>query len=339
MSSSREAQSKARVRRLTRDILEMKDGVYQAGLSEVHMRKLLPMDYRALCEGLASDEELAGYFYDKLRYEYRPSTKGKTQFTVYRNEPFHNGMVEKISGHVRLWLNDLIHHRVEGIPNGRDGKRIIEIARKINPLGGTPIMLDGNQLYPDCSYRYGSAADTQYPNMVVEVAWSQKPYRLRERVRELIQKSGGKIRTVVGLNFHGTWRVWEKLKGQVGRPHAPRRGPVDAIVFRAVFDEATSLALLDEEGQPIVTETPYTFCNERGKVNVAQQLRLRLGDFVPEEVLRTTIKGKALRGVELTIDAQTLMGYYDDVLLDQKVFDDNYKHDKGNKKRKRDVEN
>ncbi|TGJ78990.1 hypothetical protein E0Z10_g9774 [Xylaria hypoxylon] len=287
----RDAQSKVRIGRLTSEIQQIRDGAYPSGSSEVSRRKLLPIDYRALIESLALNEDLAGYFYDKIR--------------------------------------------VEGVPTGRDGKRIVEIARKINSLGTTPIKFDGSQLHPDCSYRYGSAADTQHPNMVVEVAWSRQPCKLRIRARELIHKSGGEIRTVVGLNFHGTWKIWETLKNQLDHPNRPHRGPVDAIVFRAVFDHETSQALFDSEGQPMITETPYVFCNEYGKIDLSQQLRLELEDFVPEGVLRTNIKGKSLRSVELVIDTLTLMRYYDELLADQKVFDENDKSEKGNKKRKR----
>ncbi|KAI0535166.1 hypothetical protein GGR58DRAFT_519626 [Xylaria digitata] len=336
----RETQSKDRVGRLTRELQQMKDGVYQPGSSEILQRKLLPIDYKALLDSFELNSELAGYIYDKIRYEYRPSTKGKAQFSVYRNDPFHNGMVENISGHVRLWLNDLIHRRVEGIPTGRDGKRIVEIARNIKSLGTTPITFDETQIHPDCSYRYGSAADTQYPNMVVEVAWSQHAAKLRDRARELIHKSGGDIRTVVGLNFHGTWKIWKKLKHQLGNPKMPARGPVDTIVFRASFDPVTGQTILDTDGQPMVTETYRMFCNEHGKVDLGQQLRLELEDFLPEVVLRKDIKGKALRSVELILDSPTLMRYYDELLMDQKALEDHNKSEKSektSKKRKRET--
>ncbi|KAF2967674.1 hypothetical protein GQX73_g5897 [Xylaria multiplex] len=321
-SRRRETQTKDRVARLTRDLVQMKDGMYQNGTSEILQRKLLPIDYEALLRSFELNTELAGYIYDKLR-----------------NDPFHDGMVEYISGHVRLWLYDVVNCRVEGIPTGRDGKRIVEIVRNIHSLGTTPITLDESQVHPDCSYRYGSAADSQYPNIVVEVAWSQHATKLRTRAKELIHKSGGKIRTVVGLNFHGTWKIWEKLKHQLGNPKKSHRGPVDTIVFRASFDHITGQTILDANGEPMVTETHRIFCDENGKVDPDQKLRLELEDFLPEEVLRKDIKGKALRSVDLVIDSPTFMHYYDQMLADQKALEDhNNPPETKSKKRKREMQ-
>ncbi len=119
-------------------------------------------------------------------------------------------------------------------------------------------------LRADCSYRY-IPAETHQPGLVVEVAWSQPTKKLRKKAKEFIQEIGGGIRTVVGLDFSGTYDTWDKIKDQWDRTGTPQRGPACVFVWRAVFDRQTGEISLDDEGQPKITESTHVFCNVHGR--------------------------------------------------------------------------
>ncbi|KAI0487704.1 hypothetical protein F4859DRAFT_465968 [Xylaria cf. heliscus] len=244
------------------------------------------------------------------RYEYRPSPRGRGQFTIYMNSPFHAGIAESINRHMIRWLDSLIDNRDKGIPNGHDTTEMRQLAESIDSLGATMIKLGGKHLRGDCSYMKGPATAESQPSLVVLVGWSQASRKLTARARELIHDSNGRIRTVVGLDFNPTWAIWETLRNQLDDPAACHRGPMNAFVFRAVFDHRSGRAVLDAKGQPQIRETWYDFCDGDGKANLEQRLRLKLEDFVPEEVLKANdIKRKVLHDVQLVLDASTLMRF------------------------------
>lgn len=56
-----------------------------------------------------------------------------------------------------------------------------------------------NKNSPDKSYRH--RACPEYPGLVIEVAWSQRPLELHKLAKRYIQRSNGRIRTVVGINI------------------------------------------------------------------------------------------------------------------------------------------
>ncbi|KAI8945157.1 hypothetical protein F4801DRAFT_569383 [Xylaria longipes] len=172
------------------------------------------------------------------------------------NSTLHEGMVSDINRCVERWLE-----RIEENSRGEYGTRTVETAGKIKSLGAAVIPLGEKTLRADCSYWYVLSGSVRL-GMVVEVAWSQSTKKLRNKAIEFIQESGGDIRTVVGLDFSGTYDVWDKVKDQWDRTRISQRGPASVFVWRAVFDRRTGKAVLDDDGQPKITESVHVFSNE-----------------------------------------------------------------------------
>ncbi|KAI1426090.1 hypothetical protein F5Y12DRAFT_794818 [Xylaria sp. FL1777] len=316
-----EALSTSRVDNLIGLIRDIDNGIPQEGRPEVITKKILPGDYRALLISLGnSDDDVSGFFHEALRYEYRPSITGITQFTIRMNSPFHEGMVVDINRCVIRWLDRILDNTL-----GEYTSKTVEIASGIDPKGSTILKVGEKDLRADCSYKYIPAKLNQ-PAMVVEVAWSQSTKKLRKKAKELIQETGGDIRTVVGLDFSGTYDTWDKIREEWDRTGTPQRGPARVFVWRAVFDRKTGQTSLDDEGQPKITESTHVFCDEHGEANLDERVSLGLQDIIPERALREeNIDKRGLRGVELIIDSPTLMRCFDKDLEDQKIFDDQAK--------------
>src|SRR6266566_5538616 len=96
-----------------------------------------------------------------------------------------------------------------------------------------PMALPGcpEQQGPDKSFQH---EDCAYPGLVIEVAWSQRQLKLRERAECYIKRSNGEIHTVIGVDLHDIW-----LEGQ-------RAGSGNQIasfsVWRAELDNSTGEA-------------------------------------------------------------------------------------------------
>jgi len=243
------------------------------------------------------------------------------------NSPFHEGMIVDINRCVIRWLDRILDNTL-----GEYTSKTVKIVGGIDPKGGRVLKVGEKDLRADCSYKY-IPAGTNQPALVVEVAWSQSTKKLRKKAKEFIQESGGDIRTVVGLDFSGTYDTWDKIREQWDRTGTPQRGPACIFVWRAVFDRKTGRTSLDDEGQPKITESTHMFCDEHGEANLDERVCLGLQDIIPERVLREeSIDRRDLRGVELVIDSPTLIRYFDKDLQDQKTFDDETKPERELKK-------
>ncbi|KAI0460574.1 hypothetical protein F5B21DRAFT_452332, partial [Xylaria acuta] len=320
--SRREALSRSRVDRLVGLIRDIDKGVPQEGDPEVITKKILPGDYRVLLDRLdGCDNDIFGYFHEKLRYEYRPSLAGRTQFSIRMNSPFHEGMISDINTCVDRWLGRIVENS-----RGEYATRTIETAGKIKSKGGRVVSLGEKNLRADCSYWYVLSGHTRL-GMVMEVAWSQPTKKLRKKATEFIQESEGGIRTVVGLDFSGTYEVWDKVKDQWDRTGIPQRGPSKVFVWRAVFDRRTGNAVFDDDGQPKITESVHIFSNESGEPDLNERVCLKLEDMIPERAIREDEinRRKDMDGVELVIDSPTFLQYFDQELGCQKEFDDESK--------------
>ncbi|KAI1292970.1 hypothetical protein F5Y03DRAFT_374947 [Xylaria venustula] len=315
----REALSKFRVDSLIGLIRDIDKGIPQEGRPEVITKKILPGDYNTLLAKLEdSDDDISWFFHEALRYEYRPSLTGRSQFVIRMNSRFHESMIVDINRCVTGWLDRILDNTL-----GEYASKIVETVGRIDPQGGAVLKVGDKDLRADCSYMY---TGTTQPALVVEIAWSQTTKKLRKRAIEFIQESEGDIRTVIGLDFSGTHSTWNKIKEEWDRTGTPQHGPARVFVWRAVFDHETGRLSLDDEGQPEIAESTHEFCDENGEAKLDERVRLRLQDMIPERVLREeSIDRRGLRGVELVIDSPTLMRYFEKDLQNQKIFDDETK--------------
>ncbi|KAJ2994966.1 hypothetical protein NUW58_g1403 [Xylaria curta] len=156
------------------------------------------------------------------------------------------------------------------------------------------------------------------------ITWSQSTAKLEARAMELIEEGAGRIRTVVGLNFFETWRIWNTIYDQIGDGRNPGRGPFSAFTWRAVFD-SDGQQVFNANGRPKVQKNNYIFCDHAGTANPTERLQLSLRDFVPARVIKYEQwdKAKDLGDVKLEIDTSTMLGYFDAALKKQKHEDEN----------------
>lgn len=240
------------------------------------------------------------------------------------NCPLHEGMIADINRCMGRELD-----RIIGNARGEYTSKAVEIAGNIDFTGGRVLKVGEKDLRADCSYKY-KYPKTNGPGLLVEVAWSQSTKKLRDKAREIIHGTEGNIRTVVRLDFSGTFDTWNKIREQWDRTGTLQRGPARIFVWRAVFDSKTGKASLDEEGQPKITESTHVFCNGDGKANLHESVHLTLQDIVPESVIReeNINKESDLGGAELVIDSPTFLRCFDNKLRDQKDYDDSIRPEK-----------
>ncbi|KAI0444691.1 hypothetical protein F4803DRAFT_572683 [Xylaria telfairii] len=283
----REALSRSRVDRLVGLIRDIDNGVPQEGSPEVITKKILPGDYRVLLDRLEDcDSDIFGCFHERLRYEYRPSLTGRTQFKIRVNSPFHEGMISDLNRCVDRWLGRIVENL-----GGEYAIKTVQTASNIKSKGGTVVQIGEKNLRADCSYWYAFPGESE-----------------------------GGIRTVVGLDFSGTYGVWDKIKDRWDRTGVPQRGPATVFVWRAVFDRRTGKAVLDQYGRPKMTESVHLFSNQSGEPDLNMCVCLKLEDMIPENAVRedNMDRRKDMDGVELVIDSPTFLRYFDEELGFQK---------------------
>ncbi|KAI0486745.1 hypothetical protein F4859DRAFT_510533 [Xylaria cf. heliscus] len=123
------------------------------------------------------------------------------------------------------------------------------------------------------------------------------------------------------------YQTWDKVKAQWDRTGLPQRGPASVFVWRAVFDRRTGKTVLDDDGQPKITETVHVFSNESGEPDLNERVCLKLEDMIPERSAREDDinRKRDMNNVELIIDSPTFLRYFDEALGFQKHFDDQKK--------------
>ncbi|ROW16788.1 hypothetical protein VPNG_01498 [Cytospora leucostoma] len=139
-----------------------------------------------------------------------------------------------------------------------------------------------------------------FPELVIEVAWSQRPLKLAERAEHYIKWSHGKIQTVVGLNLYNVWSDQRKRK--------PRDQSAKFSVWRAEINESTGEAKVSSS-KSIVDQI---FRQQDGKPAESVELRLGLKDFVRE----ADAKSLDINELELGITSAELCAYFDTALQD-----------------------
>jgi hypothetical protein len=128
------------------------------------------------------------------RYDYNPYKK---EFLVRMVSPFHEQMVADVIDSISAQLEKFRYDpRV----------RTVDLAARIRRAGSSDISLpDGskNTKQPDCRYNHINCGVncSVYPGLILEVSYSQRQKDLEGLAREYIQKSGGAIRTVVGIKI------------------------------------------------------------------------------------------------------------------------------------------
>ncbi|KAI0102970.1 hypothetical protein GGR51DRAFT_258718 [Nemania sp. FL0031] len=299
-----------RVRNVIRFIERIKDEGY-LGRKEAIPMKLLPKDYiDLLLEIDNQDLEFQSFFQHRIRYEYRESRYGDSQFTIFMASAFHKRISFYVSRDVVNWCDWV-----------RDGDNPVEVVRAVENIeagNDEGIETDKTPLYPDCCFKYEEAT----PSLVFEIAWSQTTEDLKRKALELIRETKGEVQTVVGLDFYKTYNAWSAIRGNVGTEELPNRGPATAFVWRAIFDE-NGRQLFNADGQPRVQKKSYRFCDNDGKALPGANLKLTLRDFIPLQVISTEGWGEA-EALDTTVwefDSAKMIEFFDKGLKAQKAED------------------
>ncbi|KAI0406751.1 hypothetical protein F4802DRAFT_557401 [Xylaria palmicola] len=311
--SSRQRQG-ARLRRvhhLISFIEEIQNQGY-LGRKEAIPIQLFPKDYiELLLEVDKRDSGFQDYFNYRLRYAYNESRYGNKQFTIFMLSDFHKRMSTSIDMEVRDWSCQVCKddHPVEV----QTAAGNIQIARDES------IETENKPLYPDCSFKYEG---TNRPPVVFEIAWSQSSDDLRKRALELIQETKGEVRTVIGLDFSKTRKIWTAIRDQVGTGELPNRGPATAFVWRARFDE-NGQQLFRPDGQPSIQKNNYRFCNDDGNACTQTRAKIQLSvkDFIPLQVISSEgwNEVEGLDNTRLEFDPLKMIQFIDKALKVEKA--------------------
>ncbi|KAI3331148.1 hypothetical protein F4824DRAFT_514688 [Ustulina deusta] len=311
-----------RVDRLISLIEKVQHGAY-VGSKEVISTQLFPKDYiELLIEVDERDRDFQLFFHHGLRYEYRESIHGKEQFKILILSAFHISIQKSIDHKLLCWRDGLVSNKDYGtesrtaagkIDSTRDQKMRFESKKKLRG---------------DCAFTYQEYHYT-HPPLIFEIAWSQSTDNLEARAMELIEEGAGQIRTVIGLDFYETWRIWDTIRDQVGNSLDPKRGPFTAFVWRVAFDRSGQ-QIFNANGQPRVRKSKYIFCNDEGTANPTERLQLKLRDFVSARVIKAEGWDKVtdLDDAKLELDASTMLEYFDSALKKQKWEDENNEPEK-----------
>ncbi|KAI1188733.1 hypothetical protein F5B17DRAFT_394577 [Nemania serpens] len=205
----------------------------------------------------------------------------------------------------------------------------------ISATRDTRVETDKKLLLPDCSFSYEGSSS--YPPVAFGVAWSQTTENLKKKAIELIQESAGEIRTVVGLDFSETYKIWTTIRDQVGtNRELPIRGPAKAFIWRAMFDE-NGEQLFNADGQPSVHKRSYIICDNDGNARPTMTLQLSLKDFIPLPVIKAENWDglEVLSDTKLELDSATIVKCFDEALHAQKKEDDRLKPKRERKDREK----
>ncbi|KAI0101526.1 hypothetical protein GGR51DRAFT_563427 [Nemania sp. FL0031] len=212
--SARVRRDAADARRVLRTIQQVKDGTYKVkkggpqGKYLIH-RTLHPSGYKFLQEvelAKAENRELLEYVNgDKFRFDYtRRPYKGDKQFVIHMPSAFHEAMAGQLNRLVEEWRSSIANGTLCKVE--RDKKETMKVAGEIRATIATRVEYEepyDDRMEPDLSF---TCEGCQTPDLLFEVAWSQRNVKLPDRAMRYISGTSGAIQTVVGLNMNDIYR-------------------------------------------------------------------------------------------------------------------------------------
>lgn len=251
------------------------------------------------------------------RYEYRKSIHANQQFVIRMESAFHQSIGASIEFDLMSWRAALINDKNRSIICRTAAEKMVNMRTSKMVFGQNVIRGDHAFGYDD--------DQCAYPSLVFEIRLSQSSDDLEKKAMELLEEVRGEVRTVVGLDFYGTWKIWKTLRDDVGDPVNPRRGPFKAFVWLAVFD-GDGQRVFGEDG-PILQKRNHVFCEENGDENINEKLQLSLRDFIPPRIIvaERWQNFKELDETKFQLDAATMINHFDKALKAQKKEDRKFK--------------
>ena len=137
----------------------------------------------------------------------------------------HESYSGRLAKRIQTWLSSI---ELGVITSNKDTaalvSEIVNVGRPQLDFPGVP-----GTMMADQSFKYQG-----FPELVIEVAYSQKPADLHARAADYIKWSRGKIQTVVGVDLFEIW--CDRRRRQ------PKRSPAAISIWRAEIDESTGEA-------------------------------------------------------------------------------------------------
>ncbi|KAI1477518.1 hypothetical protein F4774DRAFT_427158 [Daldinia eschscholtzii] len=282
-------------------------------------RKLLYTEYRSLCKLISesTDKKFRDYFNQQLRYDYGRYEKDE-QFVIRMPSPYHDCMAGSINTHITDWLKDV--REKQSLYKGKICKdqETIDVAKKIKATLGSRVNLSrdtgdpaGDKKYPDLSFRFKDP-ETIGPGLVVEVAWSQRDLNLPRIARNYIEKTNGRVRTVIGIQLYDIYK-----SRRIGGLYT---GTATFSIWKAEYHSSGNVV-------SNCTVQDQAFRDADGNPNPGGTIHLSLRDFIYE---KTAEKIKAFQSPDLIISPEKLSEFFVDALEQGQAEETNNKGIKAN---------
>ncbi|KAI0975667.1 hypothetical protein F4678DRAFT_277007 [Xylaria arbuscula] len=185
-------------------------------------RKLTPSQYEQLLEKIQDSK----VFPDKLRFEYTHSTHSTQQFEIRITTTVHEGIVGELNERFGVWKAELIKSNNSEISNA---------AKTLRLHGNKHIKLPAsNQAKdpksPDGGIKHTCKLAFNHPALLFEIEFSHlTKEKLRDKAKEYMERSNGKIRTVIGVYMGEIYKAEakneERLRKMYRTSEANESGP------------------------------------------------------------------------------------------------------------------
>ncbi|RYC59230.1 hypothetical protein CHU98_g6980 [Xylaria longipes] len=172
--------------------------------------------------------------------------------------PLHEHVTRSLGNLVGSWLLRLRERR-----NG--SKKVSEAARSIVIHGSADISLKGIGIrQAHNSYRH---LQSKFPELVVEIAWSEPVSDLRESAEAFIEETSGGVRTVIRLNLT---EVYEARKRN-------ETGDAKLSIWRAKFDSSGRYSGIEKNEDRV-------YQNRAGRAVGSTTLEISFQVFLSEQI-------------------------------------------------------
>ncbi|KAI0452630.1 hypothetical protein F5B21DRAFT_483083 [Xylaria acuta] len=249
-------------------------------------RKLTAHQYGELLRAIqnSEDAELQAFFEDELRFDY---TRSKKQFEVRIPTVVHEVVGNKIGTGVENWTAQL--------QKSVDAK-ISNAASSVMGTGSADVGFpfakgESDSKSPDKSFMHKKCKSRCiYPNVVVEVGFSQSSKDLQEKAEAYIRRSKGEIRAVVGVGMDKMFRAEKRNEDRLKKMYMATRELHETESYSYEEDEKNETGeasiliwrpeVRGRDGVVATCVQNEKFRDEKGNPIGSAPLRLPLQDFI-----------------------------------------------------------
>ncbi|KAI1421199.1 hypothetical protein F5Y12DRAFT_768952 [Xylaria sp. FL1777] len=265
-------------------------------------RKLTPSQYEQLLEKIQDSK----VFPDKLRFEYTHSTQ---QFEIRMTSTVHEGIVGELNERFILWKAELMKSNNSEIFNAAKTLRLY--GNKHFKLPALEKARDSKS--PDGGIKHDCKLACDHPALLFEIEFSHHTKKeLQDRAKSYIERSNGKIRTVIGVYMGEIYQAERKnerrLKNMYRTSETDESGPqsysTDAknitgeasiLVWRATIQKNNKVAIGPVQEQKLQDTTGKTIqstplrisledCVCKGDLGLVRKLKTPLLEISPESL-------------------------------------------------------